>query len=282
MRTWNAKLDNGRTIAIKAAKADAERLMQDLGKLSKIGQYSKELGGTKGDPKSEHACILWAPFSTGTAATLQDPEAFERDKTELFAAIPDVVTGIDFTRIRTLAARVFIKHVPVVDKRRTPEQDAAQQEEFGRIAASMKASSDTWRAAHCLPEPVAIPAHNGAMVINLQITFDDSDIQTDYFHSHASIGDAMLLAIVNKQPETERLMRSIVARYPELAALAWTWHTENYSGGHGNYLMSETFGTEKHKAYDGREEVGVRYEISANKWAKGDARAWKHYPGLAQ
>ena len=49
--------------------------------------------------------------------------------------------------------------------------------------------------------------------------------------------------------------------------------------GHGNYLESEVFGTEKQNAYDGRTEVNVWYEIQFNSCAKS-MLAYKDYPGI--
>ncbi len=112
------------------------------------------------------------------------------------------------------------------------------------------------------------------------MTFDDSDTQTNYFCPHAQIGDDMLLAIAPKQPEREALARIVLALYPELAKLSWTWHTENYSMGHGNYLMSEyTEHQENHRAYDGREKVNTRWEIRFNSYQR-EMLAYRDYPGV--
>lgn len=35
------------------------------------------------------------------------------------------------------------------------------------------------------------------------------------------------------------MARNILARYTELNKLAWEWHVEEYSMGHGTYLESE-------------------------------------------
>ena len=52
---------------------------------------------------------------------------------------------------------------------------------------------------------------------------------------------------------------------PSLKDIEFTWHTEHYSGGHGNYLMSGIIETRPHSAYNGREEVACAYEIGFHK-----------------
>ena len=47
--------------------------------------------------------------------------------------------------------------------------------------------------------------------------------------------------------------------------------------GHGNYLMSEWLDEKvKQKAYDGREEVSIRFEIRFDKWSK-EFHPYKNY-----
>lgn len=85
---------------------------------------------------------------------------------------------------------------------------------------------------------------------------------TDYFNRH-SLVERRLLAIVRKQSETERLARRIIEQVPELKDNEFTWHTEKYSMGHGNYLEAKrSHETRDHKAYDGREEVNCFYEVT--------------------
>jgi hypothetical protein len=71
----------------------------------------------------------------------------------------------------------------------------------------------------------------------------------------------------------------VLARYPTLAKLNWEWNTENWSMGHGNYLMSEFCGQEKHGAYDGRDTVSTRYEIRMNAYDR-EMYAYRDYPGV--
>jgi len=107
------------------------------------------------------------------------------------------------------------------------------------------------------------------MAVKLEITFDDSHPQADYFAPHRQIGSDLCLGLAHKGPKTERLARSILAKYPELNKYKFTWHVENFSMGHGNYLISEHTGIRmKHGSYDGRQEVETRFEIRFDTYSK--------------
>lgn len=127
---------------------------------------------------------------------------------------------------------------------------------------------------HCQSrEFVEIPA--GQMAIYLQITFDNSDMRSDYYHPYTHIGEPMLLAIVPKQARRCALAQQAMMQHLELLALEWNWKTENYSMGNGNFLLSDFFGQMSQSAYDGRQEVEIRYEIGFS--TARQMRAWKHY-----
>jgi hypothetical protein len=144
---------------------------------------------------------------------------------------------------------------PVVDKRKSLEELEATAEKF-RIQEEAAAKKNAEFDA------AAVTIAPGKMAITLEECFDDSDMMTDYFHPHASLGPEYVLAIVKAQSETERLARSIVSRIPALAGVDFQWRTEKYSMGHGNYLEAKGCHREvEHKAYDGREKVGAHWEV---------------------
>jgi hypothetical protein len=65
----------------------------------------------------------------------------------------------------------------------------------------------------------------------------------DHFDYHARLGcpDFLLLLVKKGRPnfgQTETLARKALSLCPELQRLDWTWHSERYAGGHGNYLQS--------------------------------------------
>jgi hypothetical protein len=85
--------------------------------------------------------------------------------------------------------------------------------------------------------PVQLPTDRIGVTIGLK--FNDSAPQVDHFDYHAPLGcPAFLLLLAKKQPRTEALARHALSLGRELHLLDWTWHTENYAGGHGNYLQS--------------------------------------------
>jgi len=89
-----------------------------------------------------------------------------------------------------------------------------------------------------------VTAQPGEMIVTAQICFDNSDVMTDYFDRHATLSQEFALAVVKKQAQTERLARQALAGVVTggvLAGESFTWNTENYSMGHGNYLEGKGF-----------------------------------------
>jgi hypothetical protein len=74
-------------------------------------------------------------------------------------------------------------------------------------------------------------------------------------------------------------------RYPELAALNWEWHTENYSMGKGNYLDSTytDYNSEIKRTHYGQggEVQSVRYMLRfGSKYDEGkEFPAFRGHPG---
>jgi len=147
----------------------------------------------------------------------------------------------------------------IEDKRKTREELEEKDRELkARMEEERKKREEFER------QSVEIPKDK--MGICLDLCFDDSDIMTDYFSPHRSL-EKRLLAIVKRQPQKEALARRIASQIPDLKDFEWTWHTENYSMGHGNYLSAtKVHETRKHDAYDGRKEVACFYEITFNGW----------------
>ena len=271
MHTYTTTL-NGKTVEIKAKKEVAEAIAAELAKPIKIRRYFKEIRGVIGE--SERSTILWSPFGPDRPVT--DEEGYKAALEEYVQGLPLLITQENAPIYLQQAKEIFEKHIPIVDERETKEQVVIRQAQAVVMQRERELEEEAWRAKWCKADKIDIP--EGMMAVYLRITFDDSDMMVDYFAPHMPLGDAMLLAIVPKQPQTQALARRVLGGYPELTKLKWEWHVENYSMGHGNYLMSEPFGTEKHHAYDGREEVAVSYEIQFNHYAKS-MYAYKDYPG---
>jgi len=273
LRTYDTKILD-KPISYKMKKSQAERLHSELSKVTKLNKYCKELNGIKDVKESD--CILWSPFQS---FQIEDITGYNQAVNEYVASLPETITLDNYKEYAVKANEIFKTYIPIVDKRRTKQDEIIRQAEVTAVHAQMAAELNEWRQVYSNNETVNIP--DGSMAVYLEITFDDSDMMTDYFNNHCQIGDDLLLALVPKQPEKQALCRRILSRYPELNKLQWEWKTENYSMGHGNYLISEWSGTDKRKAYDGREEVMTRYEIRCNAYSR-EMLAYRDYPGTTQ
>jgi hypothetical protein len=99
--------------------------------------------------------------------------------------------------------------------------------------------------AYGQPDAPKIPLPYGHMAVTLCAKFNDSAPQVDHFNYHAGLGcPDFALLIVPKQSKTERLARQTLSLCPDLAVgtgLDWTWKSETWRGGNGNYLQSSGF-----------------------------------------
>lgn len=272
MKEYLLKL-NGREIEVKALKAQAELIVDELKKPFKVAQYVREITGVIGG--KEDTTVLMTPFTVNKIA---DEQGYKQDLEAFVKDLPAVITTENASPIIQRAREIWRKHMPVVDGRRTPEEVTIANAKAIAMQHQRELEQEAWRTKWCKQGgSMVIP--QGSMAVYLEITFNNSDPMTDYFEFHAQIGEDMLLAIVRRQAQREALARKVLGQYPELCKLTWKWNTENYSMGHGNYLISDSFGVEKHNAYDGREEVAVHYEIRFDTYSPA-MQAYKDYPGI--
>lgn len=254
MRTWETPVTQDLTLKVKAKKDDAERVARAVRKLHCISAYRKEITGVWGEYKDES--VLWVSSGYNPPRT---PEKFKKDMEAFISGLPPVIT--DIAGVINTADEIFGKYVHVKELRRKRAEvdaekkkyqearDAREKEEAERTAAFVS----KW----CLPEKVAIPEDR--MAVYLQLTYDGSDPISDYYAPHMTIGEKMLLGIASPQPRTEKLARGFMELHPELKKQKWSWHVENYSMGHGNYLVSDWTGdTEKLPNGD---VVRTRFEV---------------------
>ena len=116
---------------------------------------------------------------------------------------------------------------------------------------SRPSSLDRFIAAYGQPpstlnsQPSIISLPYGQMAVTLCAKFNDSAPQVDHFNYHAHLGcPEFALLIVPKQAKTEKLARRALSLIPDLAIggnVDWTWKSEHWSGGNGNYLQSSSF-----------------------------------------
>lgn len=274
----------GPKIRVKAAKDSSDRLRSAVSKISDIANYWRELTGVIGE--DEHGPVeLWAMYGSGEYPPL-DPDAWRKEFDALVADLASHEIGKqEVPAYMAQAKAIFNRHVRTVDKRETREERDAKTAASNAIAAQNDAKHAAKTAAFRAQwaqadEEVSWDANQ--MAIYLQLTYDNSHYMSDYFDTHASWGERLLLGVVPKSSQTERLARRIVAKYPDLVAEEYTWHTENYSMGNGNYLKSVLAVGEAtgHHTYGGEDDPALFYEIKFQDWA-GKMVVYKDWPGQA-
>lgn len=239
-KTWQFKAGGG-TYTAKAKKDDVERLARQLSGVVGIRQYQRELTGVIGE--SERESSVWIMFGN-SAGVMPDPDGYEQDKAALFQDIASAAQPLGPQAVYDFTARareIITKHMPVLDSRETPEQRAKSVAESNAAAAAHQEKHAAEAAAFLdrfAEGDKEISWGDGEMAIYLRMTYNDSDSMTDYYSPHCGWGQRLLLDVVPKGARTEAVARAVVAKYPDLAKMVFGWHTENYSMGHGNYLMS--------------------------------------------
>lgn len=123
-------------------------------------------------------------------------------------------------------------------------------------------------------EFITIP--KGKMSIVLNRMFDGSNAMIGHSGCHYII-DGGLVAIVNKQTCTEKLIRRALQHIRGLPPLKWTWHKEDWYMGHGFWLQSEIAGRIYHPYKN--DEVEYWYELKFN-WASNAIRLHPFYKYL--
>lgn len=271
--TYQYKLDAEHTISIKAKKEDAKHIGRSLADAGRAWSFVRELSGIRGE--SERGTTF---MTIGSVNPVSDPEAYAIEAKAFFDSLPPLLTAESTQPFLAQARELLNKWTPVRDQRESRAERDEQDAVIKRLDAEREAKRMEWVDAHCRDRSTSM-APTGTMPIVLRQVFDDSDSRSDYFSPHSSIGEPMLLAFLPEGSQTQDAARTALARYPELAALDWKWETEKYSMGHGNYLWStQSQGTVKHGAYDGRDEVAWRYEVQFGAW-RDSLYAVKGYPG---
>lgn len=265
MRTYEVEVHRTMSIKVKSQKkAEAERVAKMIWYLLTITSHAIRKTGIFGQTESEHMSTI-----IGGRFELPDPVVYAKECEAFLASLPEVILEPD--AVWGEARRLFLKHMHVDDTRITPQQAAEEAAKHAEIEAELKERNRKddmeFIAEWGLPEKVKIP--EGMMAVYLSLTHDDSDAMSDYYNRHCTVGKSLLLAIVPTQAQTERLARSVVERYQSLAKHVFKWHTENYSMGHGNYLMSGVTEHNVRKNSYRNDTVAVAFEIRFNKYAGG-------------
>jgi len=128
---------NGKEINIKAKKDVAKKMMQRITSLTDIRRHRRELTGIKGGD-AERSSTYYMPLSP--PGTLADETGFERELAHFMAKnLPDPITESDWPEIQARIDDIFNRHVPVDDKRQTPDQQKEQARQSNDAATRRKA-----------------------------------------------------------------------------------------------------------------------------------------------
>jgi len=274
LRTYDFKIQ-GYDVKIKAKKDTAERIASRLNYAGKTPSYVREINGVVGGESRES--ILWVMFSA------PDPPMDEETKAKWLVAtaqfytdLPDLITMENCQEWIDKSTAIRDKYMVVHDKRRTEEEIEERNKVCADNREQWAQDKENWLMKYCgSTEPVKIP--EGQMGVVLRFYYNDSDMMTDYYHPHCGWGHTMLLGTVKKGPRRESTARSVLSKYPELAALTWKWNVQNWSMGHGNWLESKEMITRAvgKKTYSGISDPQVWYEISLSSY--GDIYPYKPF-----
>ena len=153
-------------------------------------------------------------------------------------------------------------------------------------SSSLPPATAAFIAAYGRPGANQITVPEGSLAVTLSLKFNDTAAQVDHFGYHAPTGcPAFIVLLVKKQAQTENLARKALTACPELHSLDWSWKSEKYGGGHGNYLMSSAIDlpvavtqsmTARH-TFSGQPVRHAFWEIQfANAWRGSPLQLWPH------
>lgn len=277
MRKYPIKVAGREFTVLAQNKAEADNIYYRLRKLARVTACHCTLYGVRPANETEaerDALYAEAKAGSGFAESVFSPAPLPEEIATWFAALPAAIDKQFILAHDDEMDALFLKYLPIDDCRKTQAEIAETDANIAQAEAAREAKAETFRREHG-SEYITVP--EGKMAVVLVMTFDDSDSMSDYYSPHHTIGEPLLLSIAPKGARTEALARQALARYPELAEITFTWHTENYSMGHGNYLMSGSQGTYPHPGYDGRKEVAWSWEVQFD--GAGNFLAYKNYPG---
>ena len=252
------------TIQCQMPKEAAEKLASTLRSTVQIadGRWFYELTGVRGQETHKNGPFRLL-FGTEEKAKLADEAAYIQDLTAFWGSLPNPITIENAPAVEDTTKRLFEQHCPVVDKTETLQEVQARQTALAAAEAAQQHEREKLIAAYA-DNAEEIALEKGEMGVAVALVYDNSDMMTDYYHPR-SVKHEFLLARMRPQRRQERLLRQVIARYPALKAIEWTWHgRDKYSHGPDCYLKSKgTFdylGT-PFKAYAGHEVTRVWYEI---------------------
>jgi hypothetical protein len=271
LQTWSFELKKfGKKLSFKMKKDEAKHYVYKINDISNLQSHFKNISGIVEKPETHRTSTGFMMFGK-CDKPIANPEKYQKDLEDFLNGLPELITKDNIGEIMTKRNAIYEEHVPVVDERKTLaeiEERAIKSKEFEeKRKIESEAKENELNLFH--PEKERITREEDEMFITISACFDDSDIMTDYFNRHAGLSSDYVIAKVPKQPRKEFIIRNIISQLPdELKNLKWEWHVEEYSMGHGTYMQSEVVAAIKHRAYNGREEVGYHYELEFDRHRK--------------
>ena len=252
------------TVQCKLPNETAEKLASTLRALIQLadGRWYYELTGIQGQEVHKNGPFRLL-FGSEEKAKIADEPAYVQALQTFWNDLPHPITAEHVPAVQEAANQLFEQHCPVVDKTETPEAVQARQAAVAAAEAAQQAERQKIIEAYA-DDAEEVTLEKGEMGVILALVYDNSDMMTDYYHPR-SAKNSFLLARMRSKRRQERVLRQVIARYPDLKAVEWTWHgSDKYSHGPDCYLKSKgTFaylGT-PFKAYSGQEVTRVWYEI---------------------
>jgi len=234
-----------------------------LTKINKLETHLRELSGVIGN--SEHTSDYQTFFAD--VNDIRDLSGLKLGL-ERLALNTAELTGLAL-ELNTL----IDLHVPLNDKRVTPEKDKEnKQKHLDLIAAGEQLTRDFLAEFSQGPDVQAMKVETGQQLITAQLCFNNSDSQSDYFHPHAHYRQALLLTVSKKSPRTEKRARAAIASYPIFNTVTkWEWDSDKaclYGYGSGVIREIDRYG-------HGTNKVDLHWCISFDSW--GSAYPIKGY-----
>jgi hypothetical protein len=206
---------------------ELERVLNEL--RSQHNTYTEWTNRYDGNTVTEHKTTFRNLFGSNVRQNLK-----ERMQA-VFDGCAGVITPENYEEIRQALDDCLTwakANIPIIDKRKSLEELKAEHEAYVRRIEDQAKEQIEFEA-----KSIEIP--KGMRGVKLSICYDDSDITTDYYCPHREV-ESFLLAIIPEGKRLEAILRNVIERIPALKNIGWEWHKEDYSMGHGLYLMSKT------------------------------------------
>jgi len=134
LRTYPVRI-NEKTVNVKAKKDEVKAFWRMVSPLADIRRHTVEWSGVIGE--TERRAGYFVPLSE--PATLADEAGFEAEKEAFINALPDPITRDDFRAIERQVTDIYNRHVPTVDKRKTKDEQAAENRKVAALRETREA-----------------------------------------------------------------------------------------------------------------------------------------------